>query len=191
MTEPPIDDLALLREMRAGGESAFGIFYERHQGQIFRFVLHMTGNEATAEEVTQEVFLLLINRPKAYDPTKGSLLAYLFGAARNLARRATGDGSGEVRLHVAEELDSAQVSDEGVLEILTTSEALDFLRKALLGLPEAYREVVVLCDLEEMSYEQAARVAECSAGTVASRLHRAHNMLRTKLSRMAAKDCQR
>jgi RNA polymerase sigma-70 factor, ECF subfamily len=62
---------------------------------------------------------------------------------------------------------------------------VDSLRKALLALPEAYREAVVLCDLQEMSYEQASVVMECSAGTVASRLHRAHKMLKARLSHIA------
>jgi RNA polymerase sigma-70 factor (ECF subfamily) len=57
------------------------------------------------------------------------------------------------------------------------------LRKAVLALPEPYREVVVLCDLEEMTYADVAELLECSEGTVASRLHRARAMLKVKLSR--------
>ena len=176
--------------MRSGDENAFRLLYERHQGALFRFVLHMTGSEATAEEVTQEVFMHLIGKPHSYDPTKAPLAAYLFGIARNLARRAAENGPSHVCLEDAEELDIA-AHDLELSESLSHSEALTSLRKALLGLPAMYREVVVLCDLEEMSYLEAATIARCSPGTVASRLHRAHNLLRMKLVHGAAKGCTR
>ena len=186
MAEPETDDLQLLRQMGRGDETAFGVLYERHQGRIFRFVLHMTGSQATAEEVTQEVFMLLIRKPATYDRDKGSLTAYMFGVARNLARRATRNCSIQVVLDDAEDSDQAS-SDVDVVDLLSNSEAVDTLRKALLGLPEAYREAVVLCDLQEITYEQASFVMECSVGTVASRLHRAHKMLKTRLSHLATK----
>jgi RNA polymerase sigma-70 factor (ECF subfamily) len=69
-----------------------------------------------------------------------------------------------------------------VLEELSNGELLAALRQAVLGLPPLYRETVVLCDLEEMSYQQAAEMLDCSEGTVASRLHRARGLLKKKLS---------
>jgi RNA polymerase sigma-70 factor (ECF subfamily) len=191
MPEPSANDQQLLRAMRGGDENAFRLLYERHQRALFRFVLHMTGSKATAEEVMQDVFMHLIGKPRSYDPSKAPLSAYLFGMARNLARRAVKNASSDVRLDDAEELDVVPALEVDVIEKLTNSEALDSLRKALLGLPELYREVIVLCDLEEMSYAQAAIIVECSSGTIASRLHRAHNMLRNKLGRVAAKGCAR
>jgi RNA polymerase sigma-70 factor (ECF subfamily) len=186
MAEPETDDLQLLSRMRKGDERAFGLLYERHQGRIFRFVLHMTGSQATAEEITQEVFMLLIRKPTAYDPNKGTLSAYLFGAARNLTHRATRNSSFQVALDDTDGSDHKTASDADVLELLSNAEALDSLRRALLALPEAYREAVVLCDLQEMNYEQASAMMECSVGTVASRLHRAHKMLKTRLKHIAA-----
>ena len=76
----------------------------------------------------------------------------------------------------------ALASDLDVLAELSNSELLEYLRKAVLALPEQYREAVALCDLEEMSYADAAALLECSPGTVASRLHRARTMLKMKLS---------
>jgi RNA polymerase sigma-70 factor (ECF subfamily) len=183
MPEAQSDD-QLLRQICRGDEAAFAEIYGRHQGQIYRFVLHMSGSNATADEVTQETFMLLIRNPTGYDPAKGPLAAYLFGAARNLARRAMQDGYLDVSLDDAEECEVAQSSEFDVLERLNRTECLELLRKSLLGLPELYREVVVLCDLEEMTYAQAAAVLECSPGTVASRLHRAHTTLKNKLSRV-------
>jgi RNA polymerase sigma-70 factor (ECF subfamily) len=108
----------------------------------------------------------------------------LFGVARNLARRAVQDAYLDVSLDDAEECQVAQSSEFDVLDRLNRSECLELLRKSLLGLPELYREVVVLCDLEEMTYAQAADVLECSSGTVASRLHRAHTTLKSRLTRV-------
>lgn len=184
MAESPLEDQELLRQIRKGNETAFSALYERYQGPIYRFALHMSGNAATAEEVTQEVFTLLIGNHKGYEAEKGSLGSYLFGIARNLTRRVM--QRSRLDLPIEEEwLDTGEAgltSDLDVLSELSNSELLEFLRKAVLALPEQYREVVALCDLEEMSYAEAAALLECSPGTVASRLHRARAMLKMKLS---------
>src|SRR5579864_8081575 len=131
MAEPETGDLQLLRRMRKGDENAFGLLYERHQRPIFRFVLHMTGSQAIAEEVTQEVFMLLIRKPGAYDPGKGTLAAYLFGVARNLARRATRHITPHVDLDDVEDSDQVSTQDANIVELLSNSEDLESLRKAL------------------------------------------------------------
>src|SRR5947199_5346528 len=87
MADSPREDQELLRQLAKGNETAFSALYERYQGPLYRFALHMSGNNATAEEVTQEVFMLLIGNPTGYDVTKGSIGGYLFGIARNLTRR--------------------------------------------------------------------------------------------------------
>jgi RNA polymerase sigma-70 factor (ECF subfamily) len=185
MAESPPIDQELLRQLAQGKEAAFVSLYERYQGPLYRFVLHMSGNTATAEEITQETFMLLIGKPKGYEPEKGPLAGYLFGIARNLTRRSM------QRSRLDEPIDdesfdaanaAALASDLDVLAELSHAELLEYLRKAVLTLPEQYREVVALCDLEEMSYGDAAAILECSPGTVASRLHRARAMLKTKLS---------
>ncbi|HZE80043.1 MAG TPA: RNA polymerase sigma factor [Candidatus Polarisedimenticolia bacterium] len=184
MAESPLEDQELLRQLSKGNETAFTALYERYQGPLYRFALHMSGNTATAEEVTQEVFMLLIGNPKGYNANKGPMSGYLFGIARNLTRRVM--QRSRLDLPIEEEWldtgDSGFTSDLDVLSELSNTELLEFLRKAVLALPEQYREVVALCDLEEMSYADAAALLECSAGTVASRLHRARTMLKTKLS---------
>ena len=184
MADSPVEDQELLRQLGKGNETAFTALYERYQGAIYRFALHMSGNTATAEEVTQEVFMLLIGNSKGYQANKGPLSNYLFGVARNLTRRVM--QRSRLDLPIEEEWldsgDSGFTSDLDVLSELSNSEHLEFLRKAVLALPEQYREVVALCDLEEMSYADAGALLECAPGTVASRLHRARAMLKTKLS---------
>jgi len=183
MADSPLEDQELLRQLRRGNEAAFTALYERYQGPIYRFALHMSGNTATAEEITQEVFMLLIENAKGYQADKGPLGNYLFGVARNLTRRVV--QRSRLDLPIEEEWldsgDSGFTSDLDVLSELSNTEQIEFLRKAVLALPEQYREVVALCDLEEMSYADAGALLECSPGTVASRLHRARAMLKTKL----------
>jgi hypothetical protein len=60
MAESPLEDQELLRQLRKGNETAFTALYERYQGPIYRFALHMSGNTATAEEVTQEVAIMVM-----------------------------------------------------------------------------------------------------------------------------------
>src|SRR5215467_9861641 len=185
MAESPSADQELLRQLAKGNETAFCSLYERYQGPLYRFALHMSGNSATAEEVTQEVFMLLIGRPRGYQAEKGSVAGYLFGIARNLTRRIM--QRSRLDLPVDDEClegigEPALASDLDVLAELSNAELLEILRKAVLALPEQYREVVALCDLEELNYADAAAILECSPGTVASRLHRARAILKTKLS---------
>ncbi len=184
MAEHATDDQELLRQLAKGNDAAFNATYERYQGPLYRFVLHMSGNGATAEEVTQEAFMVLIGNPRGYDPDKGSLAGYLFGIARNLTRRSLVQRRHDVPIadDPGAEDALAFASDLDLLEELSQSELLDRLRRAVLALPELYRETVVLCELEEMSYDNAAEILQCSPGTVASRLNRARAMLKTKLS---------
>jgi RNA polymerase sigma-70 factor (ECF subfamily) len=144
----------------------------------------MCGSPAVAEDVTQEVFLFLMRQGKLFDPARGSLSSFLLGVARNyVLRRLRGD---QVLVSLVDEFDDdesvSQLSSEpGLLEELTRAETVDSVRKAILSLPERYREVVVLCELQEMSYVETAEILGCAIGTVRSRLHRARSLLLSKL----------
>src|ERR1041385_7713844 len=173
-----VADLTLLRRMSAGDEEAFTALYRRRQGGIYRFALQMRGSEAIAEDVTQEVFLLLIREKSAYDPSRGSLQSFLYGVARNHVRRAL-ERNREGQLE--DEIEPCDAGNCDALASLTREEALEAVRQAVIALPTHYREVVVLCDLEEMDYAHAAEALGCAVGTVRSRLHRARGLLLEKL----------
>jgi RNA polymerase sigma-70 factor (ECF subfamily) len=179
----PSDD-ELLRLMLAGDENAFVALYRRRQGGIYRFALHMSGSEAIAEDVTQEVFMVLMSEAKTYDPAKGSLAGYLYGIARNHVLRAMSRDRSFVQFGEGyeEEGETQQlIAQDDPLGDLTRTEVIESVRQAVTALPAHYREVVVLCDLHEMSYAEAAQVLNCAVGTVRSRLHRARAMLIEKL----------
>jgi RNA polymerase sigma-70 factor (ECF subfamily) len=180
------NDEELLRLILAGDESAFVTLYRRRQGGIYRFALQMCGSEAIAEDVTQEVFMVLMGEAKNFDPVKGTLSGYLYGIARNqVLRHLARDRS---LISIADNYDEEGdvsperlVSQDDPLGDLTRSEEIEAVRQAVMALPAHYREVVVLCDLHEMSYVDAAQVLNCAIGTVRSRLHRARSILIEKL----------
>lgn len=171
-------DAALLRRVLEGDEEAFDTLYHRHQPPVYRYALRMTGSETVAEDVVQEVFMALIRGARGFDPSVGAVSSYLYGIARNMLLRywRTVMPSDEIDEH-------APAPDVDPLEGLTRAETVGQLRQALLALPLHYREAVVLCELEEMPYADAAETLGVAVGTVRSRLSRARAMLLERLSR--------
>jgi RNA polymerase sigma-70 factor (ECF subfamily) len=179
-------DEQLLQLALDGNEDAFTALYRRRQGPVYRFALHMSGSPQVAEEVVQEVFIFLLQRGRDFDPERAALGAYLFGVARNYVRRAMEKSYSEAMNTVpAEDDDPALVTDFDPVRDIARVQTTQAVWKAVLSLPEHYREVVVLCDLQDQSYADAAVALGCALGTVRSRLHRAHDMLMKKLKNTA------
>ena len=182
-----IRDEQLLRMMQGGDEDAFTTLYRRRQGGIYRFVLEMSGSAPLAEDVTQEVFMALIRDSRGYDPSRGSLGAYLLGMARHhalrlLKRDQTYVSIPQERDGRSDSGDFTPLSPDNPHAEMSRRESIHWVQQAILSLPEHYREAVVLCDLNEMSYEDTASVLGCSVGTVRSRLHRGRALLIQKLA---------
>ena len=165
-------DHELLLLMLSGDEDAFTTLYRRRQGPVYRFALQMTGNVVIAEDVTQDVFMALLSKTAKYDAGRGSLASFLYGIARNMVLR---------RLEKTAEIEDYAGPDD-ILDDLTKRETIESVRRAVLSLPTVYREAVVLCDLQDTSYEDAAQVLDCPIGTVRSRLNRGRSMLASKLA---------
>ena len=181
---PPETDDELLARLEAGDEAAFQVLYRRRQGAIYRFAMHVTGSSAVAEDITQEVFLTLIRNACRYDPERGTLNGYLFGIARKLVFRHLERTRMDVALDGSNEDSFAPqlaIHDDPAMA-LADRERIESLRRAVQRLPRRYREVVILCDLEEVDYADAAAILGCPIGTVRSRLHRARALLFEKLS---------
>jgi RNA polymerase sigma-70 factor (ECF subfamily) len=175
-----------LAAIRAGDEEAFLSFYRQHQGGIYRFALRMSGKETLAQDVTQEVFLVLLRSKEGtgFEEGRGTLIGYLFGVARHLVQQRMAREGRWLSLpeSIAEEEAGARPQEvvtcgDDPLDRLTREETVTRMRRMVLTLPSHYREVIVLCDLHEMTYQQVAEVLGCSVGTVRSRLHRGRSLL--------------
>ena len=189
LESPSHSDDDLLRLIAKGHEAAFVAFYRKHQGSVYRFALHMSGKTEIAEEVTQEVFLTVMAVAKQYDSKRGSAVSYLYGITRNFVLRCLERERPYVAAleDVEKEHDGAMADEHDLLSELARNERIESLHKAVLALPPAYREVVVLCDLNEMDYAEAAGALGCAIGTIRSRLHRARALLMEKMR--AAERC--
>jgi len=178
-------DEELLKRSAKGDEEAFTVLYRRHVDVLYRFAFRMTGSTWGAEEIIQDVFMTLVREPGKYDAERGTLPAFLFGIARNkimkynerlpreislVERQEDGSGGG---LTLRDSFTPAMWAEQ--------RERLEKVRAAVMELPIEFRETVVLCELEEMSYDQAARVLDCPIGTIRSRLHRGRALLLAKL----------
>jgi RNA polymerase sigma-70 factor, ECF subfamily len=188
-------DADIAARLRQRDEQAFLDVYDRHGRTVYRFLVHMTGSAALAEELTQGVFVEILGAMcggtmKRFDPAKGTLEGYLLGIARNLAR-------GELRRnHRLVSLDDTPWSPDGrrqletfaqdgraqdlLAQVVAQSE-LRALYRAILELPVHYREAIVICGLAEKSYQEAAALLGVPEGTIASRMNRARGLLAAKL----------
>ena len=127
--------------------------------------------------------MVLMRKGNEYDELKGSVTSFLLGVARNYVLRRLRQERCFVSIDDAG-TNAAAIADEPT----SRTEAILAMHKAVLNLPEHYREVVVLCDLQELTYAEAAAVLGCALGTVRSRLHRARTILIEKL-RASPNDC--
>ncbi len=171
-----------LDRLRAGDAPAFEDLVMTYQHRVFGVALRMLGNRAEAEEVAQEAF---VRAHRALGEFRGDakLSTWLYAITSRLCLNRL--ASGERRMARQGEDALLRLSDAGPRPdaALERRELEAALGRAIADLPEDRRIVVVLRDLEGLSYEEIAQVLELELGTVRSRLHRARAELREKLER--------
>jgi len=176
----------LLRRAGKGDEEAFTLLYRRHQAALYRFALRMSGNAWAAEEIVQDVFMTLMRDPKKYDPARGTVGGFLYGVTRNrVLKHLERTPQREVSLEEKNE----NGTGPGIVLMDATTPAIQAEKRerveqvwgAVLDLPSEFREAVVLCELEERSYDEAAQMIGCPIGTIRSRLHRGRALLMARL----------
>ena len=181
-------DAELMQRTVLGDRDAFAVLYRRHHAIVYRFARLMTGSTSAAEDIVQEVFLVVMRDAGRYDATRAALTTYLYGIARHQTRRRLArdrhfvafDGeTTDACSHAAEDDPSASIERR---------ESLQRLRRAIVSLPRRYREVIVLCDLQDVTYADAAAVLGCALGTIRSRLYRARHLLGQKMACAAASE---
>jgi len=178
-------DHELLRLTHAGRADAFTALYRRHQGPLYRYALMRCGAPEMAADVVQEAFMGLLTQRFAFDPLRGQLQHFLFGVARNLILKLEEARGRQVALPEPGEDGELEldVAGEGAepLARLLGNEAAEEVRRALALLPAHYRDVVILYELHELSYQEIATVCQVDIGTVRSRLSRGRAALAKRL----------
>ncbi|GAB3467867.1 sigma-70 family RNA polymerase sigma factor [Massilia terrae] len=185
MTATDPSDSELLRQAKTGLAAAFNALYRRHQGPLYRYALLRCGSSDTAADIVQEAFMGLLTGKLQFDPLRGQLQHFLFGVARMLALRHA--PARERRL-----ADGGDDEDEGGPELasdepeplarLLDNEAAEEVRRALSQLAPHYRDVVILYEIQDLSYQEIASVCQVDIGTVRSRLSRGRAALAKRLA---------
>jgi RNA polymerase sigma-70 factor, ECF subfamily len=188
VTDIPSDS-ELVALMASGDREAFATLFRRHRGTVYRFSRQMLGTQEAAEDVTQDVFIVFARHAHRFNPSVGLLSTYLYGIARNLIWQRHKRN----RTHLEVDIDAIDAERTAAFAMaadpadeLSRTQMVEQLRLAILRLPVHYREVVVLCELNGLSYEAAAAVAGCPVGTIRSRLSRARRMLIEKCRTLLA-----
>jgi RNA polymerase sigma-70 factor (ECF subfamily) len=172
-------DSEIYSKLTGRDEEAWRLFYRAHQGRIYRYSMQMSRSIAIAEEVTQDTFVTFLSEIGRYDPARGPLELWLLGIARNKVLKCLGALRRNTELADLSSAENLTLDAERRQEQAT-------VRAAIQSLPEAYREAIVLCDLQQLSYAEAATVLQCPVGTVRSRLCRGRQILCEKLSCVGA-----
>lgn len=188
----PHDEAALARALLAGNPEAFDRFVEHFRTKIFQYTYLMCRQREDAEEVAQETLLKVFeNFDRLRDPER--VRAWVFRIARNecYMKRRKSVFAPERELSLEELFPARLDGDSKRLEIadwsslpdieMMRSELRESLEGAIAELPEHYRSVLLLRDLEDLSGEETAEVLEVSVDVVKTRLHRARLMVRKKL----------
>ena len=174
MTE--VDDAGLVERARKGDEQAFSVLFARYQRSIYRYGAYMCGREA-ADDVVQDTFLAVLRQSGRQDALHTNTGGYLFGIARHIVMK-------RLAVRRVDSLDEPGAGRETLASVEPTvfeahvrTQRVEAIRAAIESLPPAFREAIVLCELQEMPYTDAADVMQVPIGTVRSRLHRAKAML--------------
>jgi RNA polymerase sigma-70 factor, ECF subfamily len=187
VAQPELSDVELLHRLAGGDEDAFVCLYRRWQAPLHRFAIGMTGSPHAAEDVVQETFMILMQDAARYDAGRGPVGAYLRGITRHLVFRRIRRESRFVALAdgFAQSLDArvAGAPDPDPGQALMRRDDIRAVQSALLRLTPRLREVLVLCDLNDVSYAEAAATLGVPIGTVRSRLSRARDALAQRLER--------
>jgi RNA polymerase sigma-70 factor (ECF subfamily) len=183
-------DGADMQRLAGGHDAALNDLMARHAGPIFQFLCRMLGNEDDANDLAQETFVRVYQHRASFKPG-AKFTTWLYTIAANLARNhhrwvarhpkvsldaeseTTGQSIGEV-------LPSSEPSPDGAV---VAAERAAFVRAAVEKLPADMREVIVLCEWQDLSAAEAAAILDTTSKAIDNRLYRARNLLRDRLKK--------
>ena len=185
------DDSECMTRLAAGDANALRDLYQRHGRALLRFSSAMCRSRQAAEDMVHDTFVALLNEPMLFDPARGNVFGYLCGVLRHRVSRHFRQQRRWVALDTENDASCAHTGDAvSPADEIARSEVTVAFRRAMLELPLPHREVIALCDLEELPYTTVAGILDCPVGTVRSRLHRARALLTIRLASLELIDLQ-
>ena len=195
----PDSEIGLVERLRGGDPAALEALMERYAPRVYRLAYGITRNQADAEEVVQDVFLNLFRKIDSFEG-RSALGTWIYRVAANQALIKQRGKRFEVEVALEEQLptflaDGHRAGDRAWVladwsrtqeEELLTAETRGTLNRAIDALPDHYRAVLVLRDVEGLSNEKVAEALGESVATVKSRLHRARMALREQMTKSLA-----
>jgi RNA polymerase sigma-70 factor (ECF subfamily) len=195
-TMPTETDLSLVQRLQCGDTAALEELIERYGSRVYRLAYQITRNEADAQEVVQDVFLAVFRKIRTFEG-RAALGSWLYRVATNTALLKIRSRQADREVSLDSQLpsflpDGHRAGDPAALNAdwsqtpeaeLLSRETRDILSRAIDGLPDQYRAVLVLRDVEGLSNEEVAQAIGESVAAVKSRLHRARMVLREELTR--------
>ena len=191
-----VDDRTLLDRAVAGDAGALETLISRHSGRVYRLAYGIARDHADAEEIVQDVFLTLVRKGAGFEG-HAALTTWMYRVTTNAALNKRRGKRRELEVSLEEYLptfreDGHRDGDRSYLladwsgmpeQRLVSAEVRKVLEQAIDALPDHYRAVLILRDVEELSNEEVAAIMGDSLGSVKSRLHRARMVLREQLTR--------
>lgn len=178
------EDLIAIERIKKGDAEFFTRLYEKYRDKVYGFSYRMLGVQQAAEDVTHEVFLVLIQHPEKYQPRRGSMLTFLCAIARNnilnqFRRRSyeIEDGFGDQELSLMRD-----EYEPDPLSSLLEQELIAKVDEYIALLPPLQREVIILRKFQELSYNEISIVTDTEVNVVKARLHRARQSLAKSLA---------
>jgi RNA polymerase sigma-70 factor, ECF subfamily len=176
-------DRELVEACQRGERDAFRALFERHKDKVYSIALRYSGDATIAMDIAQETFLKLFSSIRSFrgdSSFESWLYRLVVNSCLDQKRRTR-----RLMPLVDGALDALRAPGESVFDEIMRSELSSRVRSAVSGLPPDQRIVIVLRYTQGLTYEEIAEIVGCSAGTVASRLNRAHKSLERRLSRLA------
>jgi RNA polymerase sigma factor (sigma-70 family) len=176
------EDTDCMARLASGDSSALRHLYEKHGRALLRFSAAMCRSRQVAEDLVHDTFVALLREPVSFDPALGTVYGYLCGVLRHRVSRHYRREKRWVALDTEDESNEPRAEVHSPADDIARSEVTAAFRRAMLELPLQHREIIALCDLEELPYATVANILRCPVGTVRSRLHRARALLSIRLA---------
>lgn len=181
----------MIRAAARGDAAAFSRLYHQHRDRVYGFAYRMLHSQQVAEDITHEAFLVLIEHPERYSPERGSLLTFLCAVARNHILKhfhRQGYEMTERDDDGPDVLERADEQERDPLGHLLDRELAARVNASVAALPPLQREVILLREFQELSYEEISQVTGAELNTVKSRLRRARQSLAQRLAPYITED---